>query len=199
MESFIQNGTGAFDWFAWVILPLLIFLARVIDVTLGTLRIIFTSRGQRNLAPLLGFIEVFIWVAALAQLVKSTQNVVAYFAYAAGFAAGNYVGMWIEGKLALGTVTVRAILRRDSRELIEQLKAANFGVTVVEGQGSQGIVKVIYTTIKRRDLPAVTTIFHQCVPGAFLAIEEVRATEQGVFPTQHRSNLDTKFKFRKVK
>lgn len=177
-----MNSAWVFDWYAWVVLPLLIFLARVVDVTLGTLRIIFTSRGHRSLAPLLGFVEVFIWVAALAQLVKSAQNIVAYLGYAAGFAAGNYVGMWIEGKLALGTVTVRAILRRDPRELLEQLKAANFGVTVVEGQGSQGNIKIVYTTVKRRDLPAAISIFHKCVPGAFLAVEEVRATEQGVFP-----------------
>ncbi len=182
MDIFSLSGESAFNWYAWVALPVLIFLARVVDVTLGTLRIIFTSRGHRSLAPLLGFVEVFIWVAALAQLVKSAQNIAAYLGYAAGFAAGNYVGMWIEGKLALGTVTVRAILRRDPRELLEQLKAANFGVTVVEGQGSQGSVKIVYTTVKRRDLPAATSIFHQCVPGAFLAVEEVRATEQGVFP-----------------
>lgn len=185
-----MNGAGAFDWYAWVILPILIFLARVIDVTLGTLRIIFTSRGQRNLAPLLGFIEVFIWVAALAQLVKSAQNIVAYLGYAAGFAAGNYVGMWIEGKLAIGTVTVRAILRRDPQELLAQLKAANFGVTVVEGKGIQGSVNIVYTTVKRRDLPAVTAIFHQCVPGAFLAVEEVRATEKGVFPASSKTPLE---------
>lgn len=199
MGILFLNSAGVFDWYAWIILPLLIFLARVIDVTLGTLRIIFTSRGQRSLAPLLGFIEVFIWVAALAQLVKSAQNVVAYLGYAAGFAVGNYVGMWIEGKLAMGTVTVRAILRRDPQELLEQLKAANFGVTVVEGQGSQGVVKIVYTTVKRRDLPSVTAIFHQCVPGAFLSVEEVRATKQGVFPSQHRHSLDGAFPGRKSK
>jgi uncharacterized protein YebE (UPF0316 family) len=199
MDGFLSTGAGPLDWYAWIVLPILIFLARVIDVTLGTLRIIFTSRGQRNLAPLLGFVEVFIWVAALAQLVKSAQNIVAYLGYAAGFAAGNYVGMWIEGKLALGTVTVRAILRRDPQELIEQLKSANFGVTVVEGRGSQGSVNIVYTTVKRRDLPSVTAIFHQCVPGAFLAVEEVRATEQGVFPNQHRKILDGAFPGRKSK
>jgi len=188
-----------FDWFAWVLLPLLIFLARVIDVTLGTLRIIFTSRGQRSLAPLLGFIEVFIWVAALAQLVKSAQNVIAYLGYAAGFAVGNYVGMWIENKLAMGTVTIRAILRRDPQTLLEQLRAANYGFTIVEGQGSQGIVKVIYTTIKRRDLPVVTAIFHQCVPGAFLAVEEVRSTELGVFPNPPGRISDGTFSGRKSK
>ena len=83
------------DWYTWLFLPLLIFVARVIDVGLGTLRIIFTARGKRQIAPLLGFVEVFIWVAVISQMVRGVNHVVAYLAYAAGFAPGNYVGMWI--------------------------------------------------------------------------------------------------------
>ncbi|HLE92255.1 MAG TPA: DUF5698 domain-containing protein, partial [Anaerolineales bacterium] len=75
-----------FDWFSWVILPLIVFLARVIDVGLGTMRIIFISRGKKVLAPLLGFVEVFIWITIVSQIVRGAQNIVAYFAYAAGFA-----------------------------------------------------------------------------------------------------------------
>ena len=188
MDTLLLDGSGSLDWYAWVVLPFLIFLARIFDVTLGTLRIIFTSRGLRTLAPLLGFIEVFVWIVAIAQLVKHAQNLVAYIGYAAGFAAGNYVGMFIENRLALGTVTVRAIIQRSPDELIKSLKAADFGITCVDGQGSAGPVKVVYTTIKRRDLPAVTTIFHRTLPGAFLAVEEVRSTEQGVFPLSRKNH-----------
>ncbi len=77
-----------FDWYAWVILPFLVFFARIADVTLGTLRIIFTSRGRRNLAPLLGFVEVFIWIVVVRQIVKNAHSLTAYIGYAAGFAAG---------------------------------------------------------------------------------------------------------------
>ncbi|MEW6717221.1 MAG: DUF2179 domain-containing protein [Chloroflexota bacterium] len=165
-----------------MILPALIFFARIIDVSLGTMRIIFTSRGLRKPAPLLGFIEVFIWIVATSQLVKHAQNIIAYLFYAAGFAAGNYVGMYLENKLAIGMLTVRAIIRRDPTELSERLRQAGFGLTLVDGQGSTGKVKLIYTTIKRRDLPAVTALFHEILPGAFLAIEEVRSAELGIFP-----------------
>ena len=89
-----------FDWYTWIILPCLVFLARVVDVSLGTLRIIFTSRGRKHLAPLLGFVEVFIWVAVIAEITRGAHNLVAYLAYAGGFAAGNYLGMYIEDKLA---------------------------------------------------------------------------------------------------
>src|SRR3970040_2168394 len=95
-----------FDWYVWVGLPLLIFAARVFDVTLGTLRIIFPSRGLRKLAPVLGFIETFVWIIAVSSLVKHAQNVASYIGYAGGFAMGTFVGMMIENKLAVGTITI---------------------------------------------------------------------------------------------
>jgi uncharacterized protein YebE (UPF0316 family) len=186
MEIFSEQ-LADFDWYVWVGLPLLIFLARVFDVTLGTLRIIFTSRGLRNLAPVLGFVETFVWIVAVSSLVKHAQNLAAYFGYAGGFAIGTLVGMFLENKLAIGTVTVRAIIRRDPTELIKSLLDAGFGVTTVDGHGSTGTVKIIYTTIKRQDLPAVTDIYHRALPGAFLSVEEVRSTELGVFPMTKNS------------
>lgn len=181
MEIF-SEPLADFDWYVWVGLPLLIFAARVFDVTLGTLRIIFTSRGLRNLAPVLGFIETFVWIVAVSSLVKHAQNLAAYFGYAGGFAIGTLVGMFLENKLAIGTVTVRAIIRRDPSELINTLLEAGFGVTTVDGEGATGVVKIVYTTLKRQDLPVVVDIFHRTLPGAFLSVEEVRTTEQGVFP-----------------
>jgi len=183
MDTSLIELLSDFDWYVWIGLPLLIFLARVFDVTLGTLRIIFTSRGMRNIAPVLGFIETFIWIVAVSSIVKHAQNVVAYVGYAGGFATGTFVGMLLENKLAVGTVTFRAIIRRETKDLIKTLVEAGFGVTTVDGHGSSGKVKIVYTTVKRQDLPVVLEIFHQMVPGAFLSVEEVRSTEQGVFPT----------------
>jgi uncharacterized protein YebE (UPF0316 family) len=183
MDNTLLTASSNIDWYVWVGLPLLIFFARVIDVTLGTLRIIFTSRGMRNVAPVLGFIETFIWIVAVSSIVKNAQNVAAYVGYAGGFAMGTFVGMYLENKLAVGTVTFRAIIRRDTKELIKALVEAGFGITIVDGRGSSGKVKIIYTTVKRQDLPAVIDIFHRIVPGAFLSVEEVRSTEQGIFPT----------------
>lgn len=182
MDTLFSFLPPDFDWYAWVGLPLLIFIARVIDVTLGTLRIIFTSRGLRNLAPFLGFVETFIWIMAVSSLVKHAQNTAAYLGYAGGFATGTFVGMLLENRLAMGTVTVRAIIRRDPAELVHGLTEAGFGVTCVDGTGSSGDVKIVYSTLKRGDLPAIIDIFHRTLPGAFLSVEEVRSTEQGVFP-----------------
>jgi len=195
MDISLTELLADFDWYVWVGLPLLIFFARVFDVTLGTMRIIFTSRGLRNLAPVLGFVETFVWIMAVSSLVKHAQNVAAFVGYAGGFATGTFVGMMIENRLAMGTLTIRAIIRRDPKELIETLHNAGFGVTSVDGQGSSGEVKIIYSTVKRADLPVIIDIFHQTLPGAFLSVEEVRSTEQGVFPAAKNHfarNLSTK-------
>jgi len=174
-----MNG---FDWFGWVLLPLMVFFARVIDVTLGTLRIIFVSRGKKYLAPLLGFVEVFIWVAVIAQITRGAHNVVAYLAYAAGFAAGNFIGMTIEDKLAIGTLIIRIIVQNHAYDLITCLRAAGFGVTSVDARGANGAVKLIYTIVRRRDLAEVMSIIRHYHPDAFVSVEEARSTEKGIFP-----------------
>jgi uncharacterized protein YebE (UPF0316 family) len=178
----IPSIQGAFDWYAWVILPTLIFLARVCDVTLGTLRIIFVSRGRRNLAPLLGFFEVLIWIVVIGQLVQHLHSVTAYLGYAGGFAAGNFVGMWLEDRLALGTYVLRVIISDDGETLAQRIHEAGFGVTCINGHGSAGPVKLVYTIVKRRNVNQVLSIVHETAPNAFVTIEEVRSTEKGIFP-----------------
>ena len=183
-ELFLENiSASGFDWYAWVILPLIIFVARIFDVTLGTIRIIFVARGKRNLAPVLGFFEVLIWIVVISQLVQNLESFTAYIGYAAGFAAGNYVGMWLEDKLALGTYILSLITAEDTAEMITRMSEAGFGVTRVEGEGTKGKVNLIYTVVKRKNVDQVLAIIHELKPNAFVSIEEVRSTEKGVFPT----------------
>jgi uncharacterized protein YebE (UPF0316 family) len=184
MPSSILGDTIAsgFNWYAWVILPLLIFLARVCDVTLGTLRIIFVSRGRRSMAPLLGFFEVLIWIVIIGQLVQHLQSPTAYIGYAAGFAAGNFAGMWLEDRLALGTFILRVMVSGNGKVLAQKIHEAGFGVTRVDGEGSAGAVQLIYTVVKRRHVQKVMEIIHETIPDAFVTVEEVRSFEKGIFP-----------------
>lgn len=170
--------------FAWVILPIIIFFARICDVTLGTIRIILVARGKRNIAPFLGFFEVLIWIVAIGQLVQHIHSVTAYLMYAAGFATGNYVGMWLEDKIALGMVIVRIILSQGGDELARALHDNGFGVTFYDGEGSNGPVKLIFTIVPRKSLETVKSIIHQYHPSAFISIEDIRSTQAGVFPAQ---------------
>jgi uncharacterized protein YebE (UPF0316 family) len=188
-----------FNWYVWVILPLLVFLARVVDVTLGTLRIIFTSRGKKHLAPLLGFVEVFIWVSIIAEITRGAHNIIAYLAYAGGFAVGNYVGMYIEDKLAIGMLVVRAILPDHIQGLTERLYNKGYGVTTVGAQGSLGPVKLVYTVVMRRNLPEVERIIQETYPNAFFTVEELRSAERGVFPPPSSPHIGSAFSSRKSK
>jgi uncharacterized protein YebE (UPF0316 family) len=184
--------------YTWVILPILIFFARVSDVTLGTLRIIFISRGKRRVAPVLGFFEVLIWIVAIGQIVQNLQSVTSYLAYAAGFATGNFVGMFVEDKLAIGTLIVRAIVAHDAGVIAEQLKAAGYGVTTVDARGTTGQVALIFAVIKRKDYVEVMDIIHRIQPKAFVTVEELRSAQEGVFPA-HTSRYPGALLRRKMK
>jgi uncharacterized protein YebE (UPF0316 family) len=168
--------------YVWIVLPVLVFLARVTDVTLGTLRIIFISRGKRNLAPLLGFVEVFIWITIVSQIVSHANNILAYLAYAAGFASGTLVGMYIENHLAIGTQVILAIIQDNAPQLVAHLHDGGYGVTSVDGEGANGPVNLIYTIFPRRCQEDVLSIIHQTHPHAFLSVQDVRSTQEGIFP-----------------
>jgi uncharacterized protein YebE (UPF0316 family) len=168
--------------YAWIVLPFLIFSARVADVSIGTVRVIFIARGMKYLAPVVGFFEVLIWLLAIGQIMKNLSNPVCYIAYASGFAMGNYVGMLIAEKLSLGVVLLRVVTKKDSVELLRSLSSANYGVTSVDGQGANGTVKVIFTIVPRKEVASVVGLIEKFNPKAFYTIEEIGLAEKGIFP-----------------
>jgi uncharacterized protein YebE (UPF0316 family) len=170
------------DIFTWVVVPLLIFTARVIDVTMMTMRIIFVSRGRRYLAPAIGFFEVLIWLLAMGQVMKNLNNPASYIAYAAGFATGNIVGIYLEKRLALGMLLVRVITVQDAGELLATLRSAGYGFTSIDAHGATGQAQLIFMVIKRKDLHEVKEIITRCHPKAFISIEEIQSASAGIFP-----------------
>lgn len=180
--SFIGNP----EFFSLVVLPVLIFAARVADVTFGTLRIIFVSRGLKLLAPLVAFIEILIWLVAISQIFQNLGNVVNYVAYAAGFAVGNCVGIIVEERMAIGLMLVRIITHHDPADLIFSLKSNDFGVTVVDAVGKNGPVRLVFLVIERKDLEAVLRMVHQYNPSAFYTLADVRSANGGVIPHLYR-------------
>ncbi len=161
----------------WLI-PFLILLARVVDVSIGTLRLVFVSRGMKWLAPLAGFFEVLIWITAIAQIMRNLDNWVAYVAYAGGFAAGTWIGMWFEEKLALGTVLLRIIPQADPTTLAGRLRDRGYRVTTVDAEGLRGPVKILFSVIRRTDLPKALALVRTFNPRAFYTIEDVRSANQ---------------------
>ena len=181
MPDFLLLDSAFFTWF---LLPVLIFIARVADVSLGTVRVIFIARGLKYFAPVVGFFEIIIWLLAIGQIMQHLSSPLCYIAYAGGFATGNYVGMWIAEKLSLGVVLIRVITSKDASELLEYLRTAEYGVTSVDAQGSSGKVQVVFTIVRRREVASVVNLIKQFNPKAFYTIEEVGFVEEGIFPVR---------------
>ncbi len=169
------------DIFASAVVPLLICIARIIDVSLGTLRIIYVSRGMKFLAPVLGFFEILIWLIAFGQILQNLSNVTNYIAFALGFAVGNYLGILIEHRLAMGKVVVRVITGRNAADLITFLRSEGLSVTVVDAEGTNGPVNLLFTVINRSQLPVVTDHIKRFNPRAFYTVEDVRFVSGGIF------------------
>jgi uncharacterized protein YebE (UPF0316 family) len=170
--------------YTWIVIPSLIFVARVIDVSLGTVRVIFVSRGLKYLAPVVGFFEILIWLLAIGQIMKNLSNPACYIAYAGGFAMGNFVGIHIAEKLSLGLVMIRVVTKKDAASLVDFLKAENYGVTSVDGHGTSGQVKVVFTIVPRREARSVVELIKKFNPQAFYSVEEVGLVERGIFPVR---------------
>jgi uncharacterized protein YebE (UPF0316 family) len=177
------------ELFQWVILPFLIFLARMSDVTLATLRNIFLSKSVKYIVPFLGFIEVLIWLLAISQIMKNLHNPVCFIAYALGYSMGIFVGIKIEERLALGLQIMRIFTQKDATTLKTALFEHEFGVTVIDGQGSKGPVKILLTIVKRKDVAILRELIQEHHPDAFYTIEDIRTVNKGVFPHHSDSRL----------
>lgn len=180
----------------WVIIPVLIFLARICDVTLGTLRIVFISKGDKVIAPLLGFLEVLIWLIAITQVMENLSNVASYLAWAGGFATGNFLGLRVEQKLALGQAVVRVITVEPADQLIEQLKNHGYRLTCVDARGTRGKVNLLFMIVKRKKLNDLIDIIRSNNPQAFYSIEDVRSVSET--ETSPKSTKDENKSFRKL-
>ncbi|MBT4033942.1 MAG: DUF2179 domain-containing protein [Candidatus Marinimicrobia bacterium] len=173
-------------WFAYIILPVLIFLARIVDVSLGTIRILFVARGVQTLAALLGFFEVFIWLVVISSIMNNLSSPFYYIFYAAGFAAGNYVGIAIERHLYVGKVALQVITRSKADELLDYFREQRLGITAVDAEGATGPVKILYSIINRRDLKSIIEKVKEFNPKAFYSIEDVKTVSEGTFPQSSR-------------
>jgi uncharacterized protein YebE (UPF0316 family) len=168
------------------LLPLLIFVAEACVVTLCTIRIIFVAKGHKGIASVLGFFEICIWLFAIGQIMQNLSNVGCYLAFAAGFTLGNYLGILIEKKLAIGTAVLTAITNRNGGELMEQLKQCGYGVTCTDARGANGPVKIVYTVVKRKDVSNAVALVLAFDSTAFYSVNDIKEASGGVFPAANR-------------
>lgn len=170
------------ETYPWL-LPIMIFFGRICDVTLGTLRIIFVSKGERYKAPIVGFFEVFIWVVVISQIFAYANNIVSYISYAAGYAAGNYVGILVENKIAFGYQLIRAYTQKNASELIQSLNKMNIGATFIKGEGAVSQVSIIEVVVSRKHMSQALDVISGFDNNIFYLVEDIRQREKGIFKT----------------
>ena len=170
------------ELYSWFILPFLIFLARIGDVSMETIRVIYISRGIKYLAPFIAFFEIVIWLLAMEVVMSDLSNIANFFAYAFGFATGTYVGLVIEERLSIGMVIMRIVTTEESNdEIVSFLESEHFGVTYLDARGARGNVRMIISLVNRADVPRITSHIETTNPHAFFSIEDIRYVNQGVF------------------
>lgn len=165
---------------------LLIFLLRIVDVSLATVRLLMSVRGRKLVAASLGFIEILIWITAVGTALQNMSSWMHVVAYSGGFAAGTFVGLTIEEKLAFGLAILWITSRHSGVELAEALRSMGFGVTQSTGQGREGAVQMLSTAVRRRDLRKVLKEIERWDPQAFVVVEEPKAIHRGWLFSQRR-------------
>lgn len=158
----------------------LIFFSRVIDVSCATLRMLLLVRGKRFQAAAIGFFEVIIYVIALSYIVERLSDPFSLIIYGLGFATGNLVGSFIEEKMALGFLTVQVITLERPVELAETLRDKGFGVTILEGEGREGIHLVQHILLSRKRLKELLKLIYDWDEKAFVTALDARTTLGGI-------------------
>ena len=168
-----------------LVLPGLIFLARIADTSIGTVRIVLLVAGRRLVPALLGFVEVSIWALATGGVVSNLDNPLTVIGFAGGFAVGIMLGLWIEERIAFGYRVLQVINRDPAIDVSARLREHDYRVTRVDGRGLQGAVEIATLLIRRR-LRAVRALIEEIAPEAFVTIERAEPPLGGTPPADSR-------------
>ena len=167
----------------YILLPLFIFFARILDVSINTIRIIYVLAGKKYIATILGFFESLIWLLAIRQIFNHLDNMYSYIAYPAGFACGILVGMKIEERIALGKLIIRIISKESITPFKNYLIENDLRFSLIQSEGAAGEECILFTVIKREQLSELEDVLRKHVPNAFYTVESVKAAnEAGLMP-----------------
>ena len=150
---------------------LIIFLLRLADQSLGTMRALLVTKNKPIYAALIGLVESAIWIVAISQVIKDINDPILIGAYAAGFAAGTILGSYIEGLLGVGNIVIRVFTSFKSPSVAEPLREKGYGVTIINGEGKDGAVKIYLCIIPRRELKIVLKMIEEINPNAYITTD----------------------------
>jgi len=168
--DFLMNLQGPILYFT-------IFFAKIIEVSISTIRIVFVNKGERAKGAILGFVEIMIWLVVVSSVLNNiTEDPIKVFIYAAAFALGNYFGVTIESKIAVGLASIQAVVgQKDGEILADTLRDQGFGVTIIEGKGKNESVKnLLFIQLKRRKIPEAVRLIKEHNPEAYITVNEIK-------------------------
>ncbi|MGB7872814.1 MAG: DUF5698 domain-containing protein [Anaerolineales bacterium] len=160
---------------------LVIFGLRVLNMTLDTLRMLFTLRGMKLWSWIVGFVVSLIYVLLLTSVLSNLNNPLYIVAYAAGFATGGVVGMWIEERLALGFTNIQVISPRRGAVMAQTLRESGYAVTEIPARGKDGMVSMLSLSVRSKQVLSVEKIINECDEAAFVTTENVHPVRRGFF------------------
>lgn len=165
-----------------LLFALLVFGLRLANFTIGTIRLVFIGRDRRTLASVMAFFEAFIFAVVTASVVSDLTNWMNLLAYCLGAAVGSYIGMWFESRFIVSYSTVTIITRDANESITHALREAGFGVTVTHGEGRDGAVDIIRSSVINRDVHTLFELVHSISESAFIDVEPIRALSHGWVP-----------------
>jgi len=162
-----------------LLVAFLIFICRVIDQAMGTLRVLYAVGGKKYTAGIIGAVEVSIYVWAISAVVSNIGNVMNFLAYGLGFGTGTVLGVVLERKIAPGNLRISVVTKRAVGPMAAQLRSIGFGATESTGAGKDGIVNIITSVILRRQLPLYLETVHENDESAFVTSDQIYDVRNG--------------------
>jgi uncharacterized protein YebE (UPF0316 family) len=157
----------------------LIFMLRVSDMTLDTVRVLMVMRGRKPIAWVLGFFQATIFIVAISSVLSNLSNFLNVIGYAAGFATGNVVGMLIEERLAIGHINLSIVSPNLGSAIANRLRDEGYAITEIPARGKDGMVTLLNSSVLRKNVNNVRKIVNDIDPGAFITAEDVRPVRRG--------------------
>jgi uncharacterized protein YebE (UPF0316 family) len=158
---------------------LIIFMLRLINLSMDTIRILFVIQGRKVIVWILGFLQSIVFVLAIGSVLSQLDNIWFLLAYAGGYSTGTSVGMWIEERLALGYLQVTIISPSLGTAIAENLRSEGFAVTEIPARGKDGMVSILHCSVMRKDLDLLETVTMEADTNAFITTENIRPLRAG--------------------
>ena len=151
---------------------LIIFILRIADQTLATMRSLLLSKNKPIYSALIGLVESAIWIIAVSKVIKDIDDPILIIAYASGFSIGTILGTYVDNLIGIGSVIVKVFTPIDSVNVADKLREVGYAVTVINGEGKEGVVRICWCVVPRKKVKKVLKIINHYNPAAFITKEQ---------------------------